>query len=72
MLLEECAPIVIYKRAVGLEGVADGHARRAVLLLKGHGLAEEIQPHEGRLAALPGKGHLGHALGGNVLAGVIF
>ena len=60
LVVQELAPLVVQKDAVGLEGVLHRHAGRRVLLLQLHGPAEEVDTHERRLAALPGDGHLGN------------
>ena len=63
VLLEELAPFLVDQRAVGLEIVLDPLERLGVFLFERDDLAEEIQPHQRRLAALPGEHHLrpGHA-----------
>jgi len=67
VLLEELRPVVVEQHSVGLEAVVDAHAGLFVLLLVTDGLAEEVEAHQGRLAALPGEGHFGHLLRLNVL-----
>ncbi len=47
-------PFVVQQRAIGLHGVQEGHARPPVLLYQLHGAPVERQPHERRLAPLPG------------------
>ena len=49
------APRLVQQHAVGLQGVADLLARRNVLPLQLDDTAEEIQPHQGRLAPLEGE-----------------
>ena len=62
MLFEEAAPAIIQFCTVGLDGVVNCYARADILLHQFHGILEEFQPHQGRLAALPGDGHLGGIL----------
>jgi hypothetical protein len=64
---EESAPVVVESGAVGLEGVVDGSAVR-VLALEGDDFFEEGDAEEGWFAALPGEGHAGAGLGGDVVA----
>src|SRR5690606_16717473 len=52
--------------------VDDAHPRLAILLLVSDRLPEEVEAHQRRLAALPGEGHLGHALRLDILPGVLF
>ena len=54
VLFEEGRPLVVQQRAVGLHGVQETHARPPIFLDHGHGAPEEIQPHQGWLAPLPG------------------
>ncbi len=63
VFMEESAPLVIEEDAVGLEGVLDPGARLLIFFLELHGPAEEIEPHQGRLASLPGDGHLRNLVG---------
>ncbi len=72
ILGEELAPRIVQQRAVGLQGVLGSRARAGVLLLVRHRLAEKVQAHQGRFAALPGKVDFWGALSSDVLAGVIF
>ena len=65
--MEERAPFVIKQDAVGLEGVFDGLAL-GIFRLKGHRRAEEIDPEQCRLTALPGKVDGGTGLGGDVVS----
>ena len=51
---KEGGPFIIQQRAVGLHRVQEGHARPPVLLHQLHGAPVEVQPHQRRLAALPG------------------
>ena len=59
MLGEQLAPGIVQKRAVGLDGVLDPLARPAVTLGQLERPAEELQPHERGLAALPRDRDLG-------------
>ena len=54
VLLEEPRPVAVDLGAVGLDRVDDCRARAGVLLAQLDGPAEELEPHEHRLAALPG------------------
>ena len=58
VLLEERAPLVIQPRAVRLDRVLDFLPRATVLLDQRHPQFEKLQPHQRRLAALPGNRHL--------------
>jgi hypothetical protein len=71
VFVKELAPLLIDQRPVRLQRVVDAHAGLAVLLLIGDRLPEEVQPHQRRLAALPGESDLGHALRLDVLARVV-
>ena len=62
VFLEERAPVVIEKDAVGLEGVLHHLAGPAVLFNQFDGAPEEIELHQRRLAALPRHRHLGRAV----------
>ncbi len=53
VFLEESAPFVIEQDAVGLKSVLHDLVRTAVFLHEFDGAAEELDLHEGRLAALP-------------------
>ena len=53
MLLQEARPFLVEQRAVGLQVVFDSLSGLRVFLLQRHDLAEEVEPHQGRLAALP-------------------
>ena len=55
---EEAAPILVEQHAVGLKGILDPHAVRAMELLQRYRPLEEIHPQQSRLAALPGEQHL--------------
>ena len=54
VLLEERAPFIVQEGSVGLHRVQDALPRLPVLLHVLDGALEEVEPHEGRLAALPG------------------
>ena len=54
VFLQELGPILIDEGAVGLKRVSYTLTGLGELGLVIHGLLEEIQTHEGRLAALPG------------------
>ena len=54
MLRKEFAPLIVQQRAVGLHGVQEGHPRPAVFFHQVYGAPVETQPHQRRLAALPG------------------
>ena len=62
MLVEELAPLVGELGAVGLNRVLDRHAGAAMLLDARDRAAEEVEPHQRRLAALPGNRDLGSRL----------
>jgi len=68
-LPQKAAPGIVQQRAVGLQRVDHAHSRFATPLLQRHRSPEKVQPHQQRLPTLPAKGHLGHALGRDVLAG---
>ena len=70
VLGEELAPVVIEGDGVGLQGVGDAHAWALVLLLVAHRLAEKVQAHQRRLAALPSEVDLIDLLRLDVLADV--
>ena len=55
VLLEEPRPVLVEQRAVGLKVVLDALAWLRMLLLQRHDLVEELETHQRRLAALPGK-----------------
>lgn len=60
VFVQKTAPlIVIEEYAVGLEGIGDDLAVGAVLPLKLDDFFVEVQPHQSRLAALPGKAAAG-------------
>ena len=59
VLLEEGAPVVVEQDPVGLEGLLNHLPRPAVLLDQLDGAGEEGEPHQRRLAPLPGHRHLG-------------
>ena len=59
---KETAPLRVEQYPVGLQGVSHTLARGAVLFLKLDGPPEEIEPAQGRFAALPGKDRLGKAV----------
>lgn len=63
VLLEEFTPLVVEQDAVGLEGVLHHLVGPAVLLDQFDSLAEELHPHQRRLATLPGDGDGGGAVG---------
>jgi hypothetical protein len=63
VLMKELAPLVIKEDAVGLEGVFDACAGLLVPFLKLDRSPEEIEPHEGRLSALPRYRHLRDLVG---------
>lgn len=69
VFVEERAPLVIKQRAVGLEGIMNGHSRKAVFLLVFNRISKKGKPHQGRFAALPTKCDFGDVLGLDVLAG---
>jgi hypothetical protein len=62
VFLEERAPLVVQEDAVGLKRVLHDLAGPAVLLDELHGALEEVEPHQGRLAALPRHRDLRHAV----------
>ena len=70
VLLEEGAPVVVEQDPVGLEGLLHDLSRPAVLLDQLDGAGEEGEPHERRLAPLPGHRHLGCPVGLEQLADV--
>ena len=53
VLLEERAPFIVQEGAVGLHRVQDFLRRLPVFFHVPDGAPEEVEPHEGRLAALP-------------------
>ena len=69
---QKVAPFVVEQRTIGLERVFDLHARLLVLLLELDRFLEVVQPHQRRLAPLPGEGDLRDLLRFDVLAGVLF
>ncbi len=71
VLLEEATPFVVQRGAVGLDRVLDRLPRTPVLLDELDRAAEEVQPHEGRLAALPGEVHFRCLMGLEQLADVV-
>ncbi len=62
VLAKESTPVVVEERAVGLDRVEYSLARPGVSALELDRAAEEVEPHHGRLAALPGHDHLGRPL----------
>jgi len=62
VLPEEGGPFVVEPGAVGLDGVQDALAGLAVLRSQLDDAAEEVQPHQRRLAALPRDIDLGRSL----------
>ena len=70
VLLEEGAPGVVDEEAVGLTGLLNPLAGLLVLFDERDGLLEELELHQGRLAALPGDRHLGRAVRLDELADV--
>ncbi len=71
VLLEEGAPLVVEQESVRLEGVLHALPGTPVLLDERHRVAEELDAHQRRLAALPGHGDLGRAVGLEQLAEVL-
>jgi hypothetical protein len=71
VLLEKGRPLGIEQCAVGLQIVLDPLERLLVRRLQRHHLAEEIQPQQGRLPALPGEDHLVPGLRLDVLTDVL-
>jgi hypothetical protein len=63
VLAEEPAPRVVQEEAVGLEGVLDPGAGPGARELVPDRAVEEIEAGQGRLAALPGDGDRGGAVG---------
>ena len=63
-------PVAVDLGAVGLDGVPHGHAGPRVPLAELHGAAEELEPHQRGLAALPGDLDLGRAVRLDELADV--
>ena len=70
VLGEEPRPVAVDLGAVGLDGVPHRHAGRRVALAQLHGAAEELEPHQRGLAALPGDLDLGRAVRLDELADV--
>ena len=70
VLFEKGRPGVVDQHAVGLEGIAHGLAGRAVFLLEFDRAAEEVQPQQRGLAALPGEVYRRHLLRFDILADV--
>jgi hypothetical protein len=68
-LAKKTAPLFAQSRAVGLQCIVNPHARPAILLLKLHSQAKEIQSNERWFTPLPAKGRFREALGLDVLAG---
>ncbi len=62
VIVEQLAPLVGEQRAVRLDGVVHLLAGLPVALGELDGATEEVDAHEGGLAALPGDGHLGRGL----------
>ena len=58
VLGEEGAPLVVEEHAVGLERALHSHAVGHATCLGSARPPEEVDPHQGRLAALPGEGDL--------------
>src|SRR3989338_1236343 len=67
ILAEELRPSLIDKRAVGLNGIADGLARRTVAPLKIDHFFKERYAKQGRLTTLPHKLYVTTLLRGDVL-----
>ena len=67
MLFEEGAPCLVQPGAVGLQAVGNLLARPFIAVDQGHRALEEIRPHQGRFAALPGHADLGAVLGAQQL-----
>ena len=70
VLLQERAPLVVERHAVGLEGLLHLLPGAAVLVDQRHHAAKEVHAHQRRLAALPGHRHLGRAVRFEQLADV--
>ncbi len=68
MLLEEARPVLVEQRAVGLQVVFDALSGLRVLPLQRDHLAEEVEPHQRRLAALPGEDDFVAGDAGDVVA----
>ncbi len=62
VFFEKGAPFIVQQSPIGLQGVFESHAGSPVLILELDRFSEEIQPHQGRLSALPGHRHLGAAV----------
>ena len=62
VFLEEGAPVIVEKDAVGLKGVLHDLSRPAVLFDEFDGAPEEVELHQRRLAALPRHCHCGRAV----------
>ncbi len=63
VLREESGPLVVEEHAVGLERALDRHAGGHATGFGRARPAEEVEPHERRLPALPGERHLRGLLG---------
>jgi len=63
ILVEKLTPLLVEENTVGLEGVFDLSAGLLIFFLKLHGAPEEFEPHESRLAPLPGDGDRGDLMG---------
>ena len=55
LLFEKFCPVIVDRKAVGLNGMSDGYLLGAVLRFQRQEGTEEIQTDQGRLAALKGK-----------------
>ena len=55
ILCQKAGPFLVHAQSVGLDGIADPHARLAVALLQFQNAAVKIQPRQCRLSALEAK-----------------
>ncbi len=68
ILCEKLSPVAVKTDTISLKGVLDSHVWRGTFSLIVDGALEELQAHQSRLAAMPGKGNLRGFLGEHILA----
>ena len=69
---KERAPFIVQRDGVGLERIVNRHAAFFALLLIAGRLPKELDAHQSRLAALPGKVNFIDLLRFDILADVLF
>src|SRR5208282_2600604 len=69
---KKLTPLITEQRTIRLNGVLERHTRAPVLFLKLDRTPEEVETHQGRLAALPSNRYLIRTVGFDKLLYVLF